>query len=81
MRHKQPEDFVLRTTNALEIACAEYSIVLPRGFEAVYELIGEGEPDVQLTADLSDQDGKKVYKWCADKIPAMTFVGIRLQLK
>jgi hypothetical protein len=81
MRYKQPEDFLLRATNALEIRRAEYSIVLPRKLEAVYELIGEGEPDVQLTADVSDQDGKKVYKWCADKIPAMTFVGIRLELK
>jgi hypothetical protein len=81
MRHRQPEDFVLRTTNALELRRAEYSIVLPRKLEAVYELIGEGELDVQLTADVDEQAGKKVYRWCADKIPAMTFVGIRLELK
>lgn len=81
MRTKKAEDFVLRTSNALEIRRAEYSVVLPKGFEAVYELIGEGEPDVQLSADHEEHNGRKTYSWCADKVPAKIGVGIRLQLK
>jgi len=82
MRNKQAESFLLRTTNVLEIRRAEYSVVLPEGFEAVYELIGEEEPDVQLSAiDGKEPDGRKVYRWHADKVPANTGVGIRLQLK
>lgn len=82
MRNKQAEDFLLRTTNVLEIRHAEYSIVLPVGFRAVYELIGEEEPDVQLSAiDDKEPDGRKVYTWHADKVPANTGVGIRLQLE
>lgn len=81
MRHGRAEDFKLRTTKLLEIRAATYTIVLPKGFEAVYELIGEEEPDVQLSADTDEENGRKTYTWRADKVPANTWIGIRLQLK
>lgn len=81
VRHHQPENFRLRTTNALEIRHAEYQVVLPRGREAVYELVGADEPDVQLTAEETLENNRRVYKWRADKVPTKTAVGIRLQLR
>jgi hypothetical protein len=81
MRDNKPEDFLLRTTNALEIKYVKYSVVLPKGHEAVYELIGEGEPDVQLLGDVTEQNGRKTYTWYAEKVPENTWVGIRLQLR
>lgn len=84
MRNGQHEDFTLCTTSLLDIQHAEYSVVLPKGFDAVYELIGEGEPNVQLTADTEterDHERKKVFSWRADKVPTLTEVGIRLELK
>lgn len=82
MRHKRAEDFVLRTTKVLEVGRAQYCLVLPQGCEAVYELIGEGEPDVRLSAvDEEEPDGRKVYRWCADKIPPNIQVGIKVQLR
>jgi hypothetical protein len=76
------ESFRLRTTKGMEIRRAEYTVVLPAGFEAVFELVGEAEPDVQLFAvDLNEPDGRQAYKWFADKVPAKTAVGINLQLK
>ncbi|GAB1514330.1 hypothetical protein JCM33774_63720 [Actinophytocola sp. KF-1] len=81
MRHAKAEDFLLRTTKALEIRFVKYSVILPRGHEAVYELIGEGEPDVQLLGDVTEEDGRKTYSWYAEKVPGNTWIGIRLQLK
>jgi len=81
MRDNKAEEFLLRTTNALEIRYAKYSVILPKNFEAAYELIGEGEPDVQLLGDVTEQDGRKIYTWYADKVPTNTWIGIRLQLR
>jgi len=82
MRDKKAEVFRLRTTKGLEIRRAEYTVVLPEGISAKYELIGEGEPDVQLTAgEEKRKGGCREYYWCADKVPAHIAVGIRLQLK
>ncbi|MBB4904747.1 hypothetical protein [Actinophytocola algeriensis] len=81
MRDNKPEDFLLRTTSALEIKFVRYSVVLPEEFEAAYELIGEGEPDVQLIGDMTEQHGRKTYTWYAEKVPEYTWIGIRLQLK
>jgi hypothetical protein len=81
MRNKQAESFVLRTTNGLEIRRAEYKVILPENISAKYELVGADEPDVQLTVDEEkESDGRRVYKWCVDKCPAHTAVGIRVQL-
>jgi hypothetical protein len=81
MRDGKPEEFILRTTSLLGIQHAEYSVVLPLGFDAVYEPIGAGEPDVQLTTDAEyDQEGRRVFVWRADKVPSMTGVGVRLEL-
>lgn len=81
MRDQKAEDFLLRTTNALEIRYAKYSVILPKKSEAAYELIGEGEPDVQLIADVTEENGQKSYSWYANKVPSNTWIGIRLQLK
>jgi hypothetical protein len=82
MRDKQAEDFLLRTTTGLEIRYAEYTLVLPKGKAARYELIGDGEPDVQLAAGENEgKDGRREYTWCADKVPAQISVGMRLQLE
>ncbi|SRR6266496_2378 len=82
MRDEQPEDFTLCMTGLLEVQHVEYTIALPPGFDAVYELIGEGEPAIQLTADAEhDQEGRRVLVWRADKVPALTKVGVRIELK
>lgn len=76
------DEFTFCTTSLLEIRHVEYSVVLPVGFDAVYELIGAGEPDVQLTADTEyDHDGRRVLVWRADKVPTLTEIGLRLELK
>jgi hypothetical protein len=76
------DNFTFRTTSLLKIRHVEYSIVLPVGFDAVHELIGAGEPDVQLTAKTEcDPEGRRVFVWRADKVPTLTEVGIRLELK
>ncbi len=81
MRDNRAEDFLLRTTSALEINYVKYSVVLPKGHEAAYELIGAGEPDVQLLGDVTERDGRKTYTWYAEKVPEYTWIGVRLQLK
>jgi len=81
MRGRQAEKFLLRTTSALRIKYVKYSVILPRDHEAVYELIGEGERDVQLLGNMTEQNGRKTYTWYAEKVPEYTWVGIRLQLK
>lgn len=80
MRDHKAEDFLLRTTNALEIRFAKYSVTLPKEYEAAYELIGVGEPDVQLMANVTEQNGRRTYSWYAEKVPDHTAIGIRLQL-
>lgn len=78
----EAEEFSFRTTPLLEIQHVEFSIVLPAGFDAVYELVGSREPDVQLSADAEyDKEGRRVLIWHADKVPARTLLGLRLELK
>ncbi|HYQ69343.1 hypothetical protein [Actinophytocola sp.] len=74
----EAEEFTLRTTSLLDIQHVEYTIVLPQGAQAVYEEIGAGEPDVQLS---TDADGGRIFTWRAEKTPTLTEVGIRLELK
>lgn len=75
------ETFSFRTSPLLEIQHVEYSVVLPNGFDAVYELIGAGAPGILLSADLEyDKDGRKVLVWRADKVPARMELGMRLEL-
>ncbi|HEX6356561.1 hypothetical protein [Actinophytocola sp.] len=78
MRNDQAEDFTLQTTSLLEIQHVEYTIVLPLGCDAVYEEIGTEEPDVQLT---TDTESGRIFTWRADKMPILTEIGIRLELK
>lgn len=77
----QADEFSFRTSHLLEIQHVEYGIVLPAGYDAVYELIGSTEPNIQMEADTQhDQEGRKTFVWRADKVPDYTFVGIRLEL-
>lgn len=78
MRDGEAESFTLQTTSLLDVQRVEYTIVLPLDTEALYEEIGAGEPDVQLTTDAGDG---RIFTWQAGKIPTFTEVGIRLQLK
>lgn len=78
MRDDRAEDFLLRTTSALEIRYVKYSVVLPKDRDAALELIGVGEPDVQLLGDVTERDGRKTYTWYAQKVPEHTFIGVRL---
>jgi hypothetical protein len=78
MHNGEAEAFTLQTTRLLDIQHAEYTIVLPLDVEALYEEIGTGEPDVQLA---TDSDAGRIFTWRADKVPTLTEVGIRLQLK
>jgi hypothetical protein len=75
------EDFFFQVSRLLEVQHVEYSIVLPTGFDAVYELIGSTEPDVQLSADVDYDKEQRVFTWRADKVPAYTPIGMRLELK
>lgn len=78
MRDGGAESFTLQATSLLDVQHVEYTIVLPLGAEALYEEIGAGEPDVQLTTDAG---GGRIFTWRADKMPALTEIGIRLELK
>jgi hypothetical protein len=76
------DEFLFHTTSLIEIRHVDYSVVLPTGFDAVYELIGSDEPDVQLFVDKEyDQEGRRVIVCRADKVPTRTAVGIKLELK
>ena len=81
MREQAAEEFIFRSTNLLMTRQVNYTIVLPEGFEAIHEPIGQQHPDVNL-AVLSHQDkeGRSVFAWSADLVPADTPVGIRLEL-
>lgn len=82
MRQKEAEDFTLCTTSRLPVQSAEYRVVLPRGFDAVHELIGSTQPDVHLSAETKyDQENRRVFIWRSDSIPTLTTVGIRIELK
>jgi hypothetical protein len=82
MRDGETEDFFVRISDLLEIQHIDYSVTLPPGFDAVYELIGSTVPNVQLSADAEyDQEGRKVLAWHTNKVPAGTPIGIRIELK
>lgn len=77
----EPEEFIFHTSRLLEIQHVEYAVILPGGFDAVYDLIGSEEPGVQLVANTErDHEGRRVFVWHADKVPTRTKVGIRLEL-
>lgn len=81
MRDKDADDFILRTTSRLQVQSVEYQVILPTGFDAVYELIGSTKPNVHLSAETEyDNEDRKVFLWRSSKVPAKTAVGMRLQL-
>lgn len=81
MRDKDAEEFILRTTSRLQVQNVEYRVVLPSGFDAVYELIGSTNPDAHLSATTEyDTEDRKVFVWRSTKVPTMIPVGMRLQL-
>jgi hypothetical protein len=80
MRQRREESFSLRTTRALDIKNAEYSVVLPAGFDARAELIGATNPQAHLSQDFVERGGRREYTWRADKVPTGISVGLTLQL-
>lgn len=78
----ETEEFSIRASSFLVIQQATYSVVLPSGFDAAYELIGSTEPGAQLSTHTAcDREGRKTFAWHAKNVPAWTRVGIRLELK
>jgi hypothetical protein len=81
MRDDETESFVFRATRILDIRHVEYTIVLPHGFEAVHEPVGHLDPDVQLSVvDERDPEGRRMFTWRADRVPADKAIGVRLEL-
>jgi hypothetical protein len=81
MRGREAEDFTLRTTNHLQVQSIEYRVVLPRGFDAIHELIGSTEPDVTISAETEyDEENRKVLVWRSGRLPTATTVGMRIEL-
>jgi hypothetical protein len=81
MRERTAEDFVLRTTSLLVTNHVTYKIVLPKGFEAIQESIGQHHSGVNLVVlPQRDHEGRTVFAWSADHVPTEASVGIRLQL-
>ncbi|HEY7592738.1 MAG TPA: hypothetical protein VH969_06245 [Actinophytocola sp.] len=81
MRDDIAESFVFRTSHLLDIKHVEYKVVLPAGYDAVHEPIGHIEPDVRFSVEEGrDQEGRRVFIWHADLVPAGKTVGFRLEL-
>lgn len=81
MRHDVADSFVFRASRLLDMRHVEYKVVLPPGFDAVHEPIGQFGPDVHFSVDEDrDQEGRKIFEWHAERIPAGKMVGIRLEL-
>lgn len=82
MRGEEAEKFVLRATSRLQVRSAEYRVILPPGYDAVSELIGDRNPTVQLSADSeTDKENRRIYVWRSGAVPTMTGIGMILQLK
>ena len=76
------ESFYFRTSHLVAIQHVEYHIVLPIGLDATYELFGRNQSNVQMSAETElDKEGRRVITWRADKVPARTELGLRLELK
>ena len=81
MRDLAAEEFIFRPTNLLMTSRVTYTIVLPEGYDAIHEPIGQHHPGVNLTVlPHRDKEGRRVFAWSADIVPAGTAVGIRLEL-
>jgi hypothetical protein len=81
MRDLKVEEFVFRSTGLLVTRQVRYTIVLPEGFEAINEPIGQQDPDVNLVVlPPRDHKGRSVVGWSAELVPPDTTVGIRLEL-
>ena len=82
MRQGEAETFSFKTTGLLKIQHVDYSVVLPVGFDAVYEPIGANEPNAQVSIEAQDdREGRRVFRLRANKVPTLKEIGIRLELK
>ncbi len=82
MREHAAENFSLRTTSLLHVEHVEYRVVLPRGFDAVYEAIGHTAAGVALSIEpQQDKEGRNTFLWRANCLPSFNEVGIRLELE
>ncbi|MGH3757799.1 hypothetical protein [Actinophytocola sp.] len=81
MRDNVAESFTYSASKLHDIRHVAYKIVLPGEFDAVHEPIGHLEPDVHLSVEGEyDQEGRRVFTWRTDLVPAGKVVGIRLEL-
>lgn len=73
--------FTFRTTELIQIQQVRHSIILPAGFDAVYEPIGFTEPDNHLCVESDiDDEGRRVIVFRATKLPKRRTVGFQLEL-
>jgi hypothetical protein len=81
MRDGASDDFDVRTTKLLQLRRMEYQVILPPGFDAVYEPIGFTEPNKDMSVDaFTDGEGRKVITFRATRVPDRKTVGMRLEL-
>jgi hypothetical protein len=81
MRDGTVESFTFCFSRLLDTRHVDYKIVLPAGFDAIHEPIGHLEPDACLSVEGErDQEGRRVFTFHADLVPADKMVGIRLEL-
>lgn len=81
MRGHIAERFTFRTTELIQIQQMRHSLVLPAGFDAVYEPIGFTEPHNHLCVESDiDDEGRRVIVFRATQLPKRRTVGFRLEL-
>jgi hypothetical protein len=82
MRDRVADVFYFRTSDLMRIERAEYRVVLPTGYDAVYEPVGFVETDSEFSMDATtDAEGRKVVAFKAARIPEHRKIGMRLELK
>jgi len=81
MREGMADNFVFRRTERMPMKSVEYQVILPAGFDAIYEPIGFSEPHGQMSVTtFTDTEDRKVIVCSVAALPPRTTVGMRLEL-
>lgn len=81
MRHHAAENFVFHATERVRIHRMEYRVILPAGFDAVYEPIGFTDQHARTSVEAhTDNEGRKVIVCTATDLPIRKQLGMRLEL-
>lgn len=81
MREGLADIFYFRTSDLMRIERAEYRVVLPAGYDAVYEPVGFVEPSSEFSVGAStDSEGRRIVIFKASRIPEHRTIGMRLEL-